>query len=78
MKIYFIVVAIDDDDEVRTSVSQNHATATLCTEEFSFNIFICFNIIYIAYPRWHGFGGLDKAGHTPPDGYGRLGIRMLA
>ncbi len=24
----------DDDDEVRTSVLQNHVTATLCTEEF--------------------------------------------
>jgi hypothetical protein len=24
----------EDDDEVRTSVSQNHVTATLCTEEF--------------------------------------------
>jgi hypothetical protein len=24
----------DDDDEVRTTASQNPATATLCTEEF--------------------------------------------
>jgi hypothetical protein len=30
----FIVVSVDDDDEVRTSVSQNHVTATLCNEKF--------------------------------------------
>ncbi len=29
-----IVVAEDDDDVVRTSGSQNQATATLCTDEF--------------------------------------------
>jgi hypothetical protein len=29
-----IIVADDDNDEVRTSVSQNHVTTTLCTEEF--------------------------------------------
>jgi hypothetical protein len=27
------IVDVDDDDEVRTSASQNHVTATLCTEE---------------------------------------------
>jgi CMP-2-keto-3-deoxyoctulosonic acid synthetase len=30
-----VVIAADDDDEVRTSVSQNHVTVTLCTEESS-------------------------------------------
>jgi hypothetical protein len=28
------VVSDADDDEVRTNASQNHVTATLCTEEF--------------------------------------------
>ncbi len=28
------IAADDDEDEVRTSVSQNHAMAALCTEEF--------------------------------------------
>jgi hypothetical protein len=30
----FIVVADNADDEVRASSSQNHATATMCTEQF--------------------------------------------
>jgi hypothetical protein len=29
-----VVVADDDDDVVRTSASQNQATATLCADEF--------------------------------------------
>jgi hypothetical protein len=29
-----IIDADDDDEEVRTSASQNRAIATLCTEEF--------------------------------------------
>jgi hypothetical protein len=34
-KGHVVVAAADDDDnELRTSVSQNHATAILCTEEF--------------------------------------------
>jgi hypothetical protein len=28
------IVDVADDDEVRTSASQNHVTAKLCTEEF--------------------------------------------
>ncbi len=31
-----IIDADDDNYEVRTNVSQNHVTATLCTEEFFF------------------------------------------
>jgi hypothetical protein len=34
MKKVDVVVVAADDDEVRNSASQNHATATLCTEEF--------------------------------------------
>ncbi len=28
-----VIIVVDDDDEVRTSVSQNLVTATLCPEE---------------------------------------------
>jgi hypothetical protein len=31
-------VAVDDDDAVRTSVSQNQMTATLCTKELFLSI----------------------------------------
>ncbi len=34
MKKGGVVDDADDDNEVRTSASQNHATATMCTEEF--------------------------------------------
>jgi hypothetical protein len=34
MKKGDVVVVADDDDEVRTRASENHVTATLCTEEF--------------------------------------------
>jgi hypothetical protein len=37
----------DADDEVRTSASQNHATATLSTEEF----FLRIQYIFIAFPH---------------------------
>ncbi len=29
-----VIIVADNDDELRTSVSENPATATLCTEEF--------------------------------------------
>jgi hypothetical protein len=28
------IIIVADDDQVRTGASQNHVTATLCTEEF--------------------------------------------
>jgi hypothetical protein len=34
MKKGDVVAVADDDDEVRTRASENHVTATLCTEEF--------------------------------------------
>ncbi len=34
MKKRDVIVDDDNDDGVRTSASQNHATAILCTEEF--------------------------------------------
>jgi hypothetical protein len=33
-----VVLLANDDAEVRTSTSQNHATAILCTEEFFLRI----------------------------------------
>ncbi len=41
-----VIDADDDDDEVRTSASQGHATATLCIEEF----FLRTQYIFVALP----------------------------
>ncbi len=45
----FIVVAADDDDEVRISASQNHVTATLCNKKFVLRT----QYTYIAFPSYH-------------------------
>ncbi len=43
-----ILLADDYDDEVRTSTSQNQATATLCTEE------LFLRTQYISPEKWGG------------------------
>jgi hypothetical protein len=52
-----VVIADDADDEVRTSVSQNHATATLYTEEFFLRTqYICTVLLspHISSEVWGG------------------------
>jgi hypothetical protein len=46
----------DDNDEVRTSTSQNHATTTLTTEEFSSGLSIDSSPLILV--ERHG-GGID-------------------
>ncbi len=58
MKKGDIVSDADDDDEVRTSVSENHATATLCTEEFFLRTrYTVYSSPLISAERYGGGGG---------------------
>jgi hypothetical protein len=57
MKKAEVVIVADDDDELRTSVSENPATATLCTEEFFLRTqYLC--IALHSYQQ-RGMGGGD-------------------
>jgi hypothetical protein len=57
-----IVIADDDDDVVRVSVSRNHVTVTLCTEELSPGVSIYSSPSY--HPGETVWGGMDDQHNT--------------
>jgi hypothetical protein len=58
MKKGDVLIVADDNDEVRTSASQNHMTAILCTEELFLRNQYMYNSPLMSAERCGGEGSI--------------------